>query len=184
MVNKILSYLYQFRGDGQFHDLTPLINENRNDLSEVEVDEMALDGLIETHHESAFDEPHITGADKPFLARITDKGIFYLEGDQKFLSIIEAIEHQRLLHFVYTHTNGKREDILLAPYVYGRDTEDRPVVWGVLPGSDREHHRFLLEHAIIADSPLETFEVDREMKLSQPRDLEVIAQVQYSTGHS
>ncbi|WP_187263829.1 hypothetical protein [Pontibacter beigongshangensis] len=180
MVNRILSYLYQFRGDGQFHDLMPLINKHRSDLSEVEVDDMALEGLIEVHHESAFERPHGSDDPDPFLARITDKGIFFLEGDQKFLAIIEAIEHQRLLHFAYTHTDGRHEDIMLAPYVYGRDPEDRPVVWGVLQGTDHRHHRFLLDHAIIADSPLDTFVVDREMMLSQPRDIEVIARVQYS----
>ncbi|WP_114778410.1 hypothetical protein [Botryobacter ruber] len=179
MTNKILTYLYDYYGDGNFHDIRPVLNQYHDSVSEVDVDDLRLEGLIETKSESVLDHALEPAEKTPLLARITEKGVFILNGDPKITSIIDAINNQNLLHFTYVDAEGRTEDAMVAPYIYGRDPDDRLVVWGAIPGKHHEHRRFLINNMELAAPPQETFNVVKDMMLSQPRDIEVIAQVQY-----
>jgi len=182
MINPVLTYLHDFYGDGQFHDLTPLIRQNPSEISETYIHNLHLDGFIEIQEASAFkgsDNPeHV----HPIFGRMTEKGMYYLEGNQKAAVIIRAIENQSVLSILYRTDKGHEEQVALSPYIYGKDSEERAWVWGAAAAADDDDtadRRFLLDQITLTDKPLSTFTIDKEMMLSQPRDIEVVAQVQY-----
>jgi hypothetical protein len=179
MVNKVLSYLRTYYGDGGFHDLSPLIRENASEISEEGIHNLHLEGLIEIQEPSAFEELTHPRAPHPILGRLTERGMYFLEGNSKALAIIKAIEEQNVLDIQYKDDDGKESYVSLAPYVYGKDTEERAVVWGVLTNRNNEHRHFLLDDISITGEPYDTFTVDKEMQLSQPRNIDVVAQVKY-----
>lgn len=179
MVNKVLSYLRTSYGDGNFHDLTPLMRENPAEITEDSIHNLHLEGLIEMQEPSAFEELAHPRDPHPVLGRLTEKGMYFLEGNSKALAIIRAIEQQHLIDIIYKDEHHKEQYVTLAPYVYGKDTEERAVVWGVLPGDEDEHRRFLLDEIEIEGGPVATFTVNSEVQLSQPRNIDVVAQVKY-----
>lgn len=179
MINTVLTYLHDFYGDEQFHDLTPLIKKDPSAISEVFIYNLHLDGFIEIQEPTAFDNSKDTDEVHPIAGRLTEKGLYYLEGNRKITTIIKAIEEQLILDVLYRDEDGHEEQVALSPYVYGKDTEERAWVWGAVSSENKDHERFLLDQLTIEETPVGSFRVDREMKLSQPRDIEVVAQVQY-----
>ncbi|GAB3532065.1 hypothetical protein GCM10027443_15310 [Pontibacter brevis] len=179
MINSVLTYLHEFYGDGKFHDLTPLIRKNPSAFTEGFIYNLHLDGFIEIQEPSAFDSSNDRDEIHPVYGRLTDKGMYYLDGDRKIATVIKAIEDQLIIDIAYTDEDGHEERVALSPYVYGKDTEERACVWGIVSGDDNTHRRFLLDNVVVTEEPVGSFRVDKEMILSQPRDIEVVAQVQY-----
>ncbi|MBF9252711.1 hypothetical protein I2I11_05380 [Pontibacter sp. 172403-2] len=179
MINPVLTYLHDFYGDGRFYDLTPLINQNLPGISEAAIQNLHLEGLIDIEEPSVFEDTGDTGHRHPIYGRLTETGIYYMEGNRKIAAVIRAIENQAVLHILYRDEKGHEEKVTLSPYVYGKDPEERASVWGAVSGSDKKHRRFLLDQITITEGPTGTFKIDKEMMLSQPRDIDVIAQVPY-----
>ena len=179
MINPVLTYLHDFYGDGQFHDLTPLINQSSSDVSETAIHNLHLEGLIEMQEPSAFENTETVNHKHPMRGRLTERGMFFLEGDRKIATVIRAIDNQQTLDILFRDADGHEERVALSPYIYGKDPEERAVVWGAVSGRDKKHRRFLLDEITITEEPVGTFALDHEMKLSQPRDIDVIAQVAY-----
>lgn len=179
MINTVLAYLHNFYGDGQFHDLTPLMKKNPSAFSETFIYNLHLEGLIEIKEPSAFDTSHDTDEIHPIQGRLTEKGIYYLDGNRKIETIIKAIEDQLILNVLYRDEDGYEEQVALSPYVYGKDPEERACVWGAVSGEGEDKRRFLLDHITVTEEPVGSFRVDKEMMLSQPRDIDIVAQVQY-----
>ncbi|WP_347156509.1 hypothetical protein [Pontibacter chitinilyticus] len=181
MVNRVLSYLHGFYGDNSFHNLTPLIKENPSLITENYIHNLHLDGFIEIQEPSAFQELKDINTIPPILGRLTEKGMYFLEGNQKAGAVIRAIENQNMLQLAYTDNDGDEKQVSLAPYIYGKDPQERPVVWGAVAGKSHEHRRFLLDDIRLSEeaTTANTFKVNPEMQLSQPRDIEVVAQVNY-----
>lgn len=179
MINTVLTYLHGFYGDGQFHDLTPLIKKNPSAFSETFIYNLHLDGFIQIQEPSAFDDSRDKDEIHPIYGKLTEKGMYYLEGNRKITTIIKAIEDQLILDIQYRNEDGEDERLTLSPYIYGKDSEERAWVWGSVSGEDDENRRLLLDNMTITEEPVGSFRVDKEMMLSQPRDIEVIAQVQY-----
>lgn len=179
MINPVLTYLRDFYGDGQFYDLTPLINQSSNTVSETAIHNLHLEGLIEVQEPSAFENAEDANHKHPMRGRLTERGMFFLEGDQKAATVMSAINNQQVLDILYRDEDGHEERVALSPYIYGKDPEEKAVVWGAVAGHGKKHRRFQLEDVTITDEPTGTFAIDHEMKLSQPRDIDVIAQVEY-----
>ena len=179
MINTVLTYLQEFYGDRQFHDLTPLIRRNPSAFSETFIYNLHLDGFIEIQEPTAFDDSKDTDDVHPIYGRLTEKGMYYLNGSSKIETIIKAIEDQHILNIMYRNEDGEDERLALSPYVYGKDSEERAWVWGAVSGESDNHRRFLLDNMTVTEEPAGSFRVDKEMMLSQPRDIEVVAQVQY-----
>lgn len=179
MINTVLTYLHNFYGDGKFHDLTPIIQKDPSAISETFIYNLHLDGFIEIQEPTAFDDSKDIDRVHPIAGRLTEKGLYYMEGNRKISTIIRAIEDQLILDVLYRDEDGNEEKVALSPYVYGKDSEERAWVWGAVSGEDKEHDRFLLEQITVTEEPVGSFRVDKEMILSQPRDIEVVAQVQY-----
>lgn len=179
MINPILTYLHDFYGDGQFHDLTPLINQSSSTVSETAIHNLHLEGLIEVQEPSAFEDAETEDHRHHMRGRLTERGMFFLEGDRKIAAVIRAIENQSIIDILYRDEDGHEERVALSPYIYGKDPEERAAVWGAVSGADKKHRRFLLDEITITEEPVGTFAIDNEMKLSQPRDIDVVAQVPY-----
>lgn len=179
MINTVLTYLHGFYGDEQYHDLTPLIKRNPSAFSETFIYNLHLDGFIEIQEPTAFDDSKDTDEIHPIYGKLTEKGLYFMEGNSTISTIIKAIEQQLILEILYRDEDGDEESVTLSPYVYGKDSEERTWVWGAVSGEDTIHRRFLLDRITITDEPVGSFRVDKEMMLSQPRDIEVVAQVQY-----
>ena len=179
MINTVLTYLHDFYGDGQFHDLTPLIRQNPSAFSETFIYNLHLDGFIEIQEPTAFDHSKDTDDIHPIYGRLTEKGLYYLEGNSEIQTIIRAIGDQLILDVLYRDEDGNEEKVALSPYIYGKDTEERAWVWGAVSSGDEKHRRFLLDQITVSEEPVGSFRVDKEMILSQPRDIEVVAQVRY-----
>lgn len=179
MVNTVLTYLHGFYKDGQYHDLTPLMKRNPSVFSETFIYNLHLDGFIEIKEPTAFDHSKDTDEIHPIHGRLTEKGMYYLEGNRKNATIIKAIEGLLILDVLYRDEDGHEERVALSPYVYGKDTEERAWVWGAVSGDIEGKRRFLLDQITVTEEPVGSFRIDKEMMLSQPRDIEVVAQVQY-----
>ncbi|MCJ8166576.1 hypothetical protein MKJ04_17155 [Pontibacter sp. E15-1] len=179
MINPVLTYLHQYYGDDKFHALTPLMKQNPSVITETYIQNLHLEGFIELKEKTAFDKPKNQEGIQPISGRMTKKGMYYMEGNRKIATIIEAIENQTILNLLLNDGKGHEEQVALAPYVYGKDSDEQSWVWGTVRDGEHKHRRFLLDDITITETAGGTFEVDHEMKLSQPRDIEVVAQVNY-----
>ncbi|MHA6247371.1 hypothetical protein ACXYMU_05485 [Pontibacter sp. CAU 1760] len=179
MINPVLSYLHQYYGDNKFHALTPLMKQNPSEITETYIQNLHLEGFIELKEKTAFETPKNQEEIQPIAAKMTQKGMYYLEGNRKIATIIQAIESQTTLNLLFNDGKGREEQVTLAPYVYGKDSDEQAWVWGTVGGGEHKHRRFLLDDIMITETQGEKFVVDHEMKLSQPRDIEVVAQVNY-----
>ena len=179
MINPVLTYLHDFYGDGQFHDLTPLMQRDPSNISETYIHNLHLEGLIELQEPSAFEGSKNPEHIHSIYGRLTEQGSYYMEGAPKIAAIINAINNQLILDLIYKDEKGHEETVVLSPYVYGKDTEEKPTVWGLVLGEEEKKRRFLLDQITITEKPVGNFTVNKDMMLSQPRDIDVVAQVQY-----
>lgn len=179
MINPVLAYLHDFYGDGQFHDLTPLIKQDPANVSQTSIHNLHLEGLIEVQEPSAFEGTRNADHIRPIYGRLTEQGHYFMEGDIKIAAVISAINNQHIIELLYKNEDGHEETVVLSPYIYGKDTEEKPTIWGSVSDEQESHRSFLLNQITISEKPVGTFTVNKEMMLSQPRDIDVIAQVQY-----
>ena len=179
MINPVLAYLHNSYGDGQFHDLTPLLKQDPANITQTSIHNLHLEGLIEVQEASAFEGTRDAGDIRPIYGRLTEQGHFFMEGDIKIATIIRAINNQLILELLYKDEDGHEETVVLSPYVYGKDTEEKPTVWGSVSDEEESNRSFPLDQITINERPVGNFTVNKEMMLDQPRDIDVIAQVQY-----